>query len=167
MSSRRPVEAIEFVPPETGPVLAAMSVLAAAGDGWVNLLPGVPEEAVDKPPRTVFSAFFGSAEPPVTMCTWVPGRRGEGPTVGVVHPRGRGAVRQLAELGAPVPPGWRVRQDHARRGLVVRPPAGTPDRVVLEWLLRAGEVLAMVPLTGSWQARVHLPLGAQPRSTTS
>lgn len=148
---------MEFVPPEAWAVVEWMAVLSSAADGWVNLLPGVPEDAVEEPPRTVFTALFGTANPPVTMCTWMPGRRGAGPTVGVSHPTERKAVPQLEAAGAGLPTGWRVRQDHVRRGLVVEPPPGTPDAEVLEWMVRAGEALARVPLTGRWKARVHRP----------
>ncbi|MGH9086730.1 MAG: hypothetical protein ACRDYZ_01225 [Acidimicrobiales bacterium] len=158
------------MPPEVGDVLASMATLAAAADGWVNLLPGVPEEEVEEAPRSVFTALFGPPQPPATMGTWVPKRRGHGPTVGISHPRGRHAVRQLAELGVPVPGGWRVRQDHGRRGLVVEPLPGATDAEVLDWMLQAGRALAVMPLTGRWLAQVHLPLGGGqglPRSTTS
>jgi hypothetical protein len=159
--NRRRVEQLEFRPPTTSAVLEWMQLLAGAHDGWINLLPGVPEEEVEAPSQGVFSAVFGSSQPPVSMCTWFPagtGRRGTGEqSVGVLHPRGRYGARQLAELGVPVPPGWRVTQDHPRRGLILHPPSGAPASEVLDWMLRAGEVLAAVPLTGTWQARVFLP----------
>jgi len=170
MARRRQVDEIEFDPQkDVGEVLAAMDRLAGAHDGWINLLPGVPEDAVEQPSQGVFSALFGTAQPPVSMCTWMPGRRGTdggpgpkenwrtGETVGIMHPRGRFAVSQLASLGVPVPTGWTVRQDHARRGLIVIPAPGRPHRAVLDWSIAAGEALSMVPLTGLWKARVYLP----------
>lgn len=156
----RTIEHVEFSPSDPTAVLAFMDRLSSAREGWINFLPGVPEEEVDTPPQGVFSALFGSAQPPVSMCTWMPrspARRGGEETVGVMHPRGRFAIKQLAATGAPLPPGWRVAQDHGRRGLVVHPPQGASHQVVLDWLLRAGASLAAVPLTGSWQARIHLP----------
>lgn len=157
----RPFEQIQFDPDDTGAVVARMRELADAHDGWINLLPGVPEEEVEQPTASVFSALFGTAQPPVSMCTWMPERprtrrTGEA-TVGIMHPRGRFAASQLASMGVPVPPGWRVRQDHGRRGLILHPPSGATDRRVLDWMLRAGAALAMVPLTGRWQARVYPP----------
>lgn len=137
-----------------------MRRLATARDGWINFLPGVPEEAVDAPSGGVFAALFGSAQPPVSMCTWMPAHGGRGQTVGVMHPRGRAALSQLSSMGVTLPPGWQVGQDHGRRGLVLRPPQATPLDAVLDWLLRAGAALAMVPLTGTWQARVYLPRAA-------
>lgn len=157
MRRHRPVEAVEFTPPDVGAVVEWMAVLSSAGDGWVNLLPGVPEDAVEEPPRTVFTAIFGSARPPVTMCTWMPARHGQPPTVGVSHPGDGRAVPQLVAAGIPLPHGWRLRQDHVRRGLVAETAPDADPAGVLDWLLRAGELLARVPLTGTWQARVHLP----------
>lgn len=161
------METIEFDPGAPGAVVARMDELTSAGEGWINLMPGVPEEEVEEPPRGVFSALFGTAQAPVSMGTWMPaagGRRSGEETVGIMHPRGRRAVDELASAGVMVPAGWRVGQDHPRRGLIVHPPVGTPHVEVLAWALRAGAVLAVVPLTGSWEARVYLPL---PRSTTS
>lgn len=140
--------------------------ISASGDGWVNLLPGVPSEVLDDQPRpTILSALFGATQPPVTMCTWMPPRPGGSEvTVGILHPHGRRAAAQLAAEGVPVPGGWRVRQDNGRRGLIVAAPAATPHDQVLDWTLAAGAALARVPLTGRWQARVYLPLV---RSTAS
>jgi hypothetical protein len=164
--SHRPVETIEFEPSSAVAVVERMDQLAAAGDGWINLMPGVPEEAVEEPPRGVFSALFGTTQAPVSMGTWMPpgARRASEETLGFMHPRGRGAVGQLASAGIMVPSGWRVGQDHGRRGLILHPVAGTPHSEVLSWSLRAGAALTAVPLTGRWQARVYLP---RPRSTTS
>ena len=154
------MEQFEFVPPTTGAVLDRMQLLTQAHDGWINLLPGVPEEEAQRASGGVFSALFG-VQQPVTMCTWMPPGTGRGGTgeqsVGVLHPRGRNAVAQLAELGVPVPSSWRVTQDHARRGLILHPLPGASPAEVLDWALRAGAALAVVPLTGSWQARVFLP----------
>ena len=161
------MEQLEFRPPATAAVLEQMRVLTDAGDGWINLLPGVPEEEAEPPPQGFFAALFGSPGAPVSMCTWMPagsGRAGAGEqTVGVLHPRGRDAAAQLARLGEGIPPGWRVSQDHARRGLILHPGAGDPASDVLDWMLRAGAALAVVPLTGMWQARVYLPRRAKAR----
>lgn len=135
--------------------------LAEAEDGWINLLPGVDDDDAEGPRRpTALSALFGSAQAPVSMGTWFPARRGRHGaevTVGIVHPRGRHAVSQLRSMGVPLPDGWRVRQDHVRRGLIVLAPAATPHAEVLDWALRAGAALVTAPLTGSWQARVFQP----------
>jgi hypothetical protein len=158
MPARRDMEQLEFVPGATAQVVARMRALSVACDGWINLLPGVPDDAIDPPQRGVLSALFTAPIAPVSMCTWVPapGRRGD-ERIGILHPRGRHAVSQLAELGVPVPQGWRVSQDHVRHGLIVHPYPGSTATDVLDWMLRAGAALALAPLTGTWQARVYLP----------
>jgi hypothetical protein len=160
MAKRRRLEQFEFSPPTTAVVLARMEELSEAHDGWFNLLPGVPEDEVEPTSAGVFSSLFSSTQAPVSMCTWMPAGRGSRPagqSIGILHPRGRFAASQLAALGVPVPPGWQVRQDHARRGLIVLPSVGATASEVLDWMLRAGAALAVVPLTGTWQARVYLP----------
>ena len=157
----RPATQEEFAPEAPAAVLARMRQIAQAGDGWINFLPGVPGDVADELPRpSVFSALFGTAQVPVSMCTWMPakkGRPGATATIGIMHPRGRGAAAQLDDLGVPVPVGWTVGQDHPRRGLLVHPPVGTSEDDILRWLVAAGAALAMVPLTGLWKADIHLP----------
>jgi hypothetical protein len=161
----RHVEQIIFTPDDTAKVIWEMERLTGARDGWINLLPGVPDDSVEGPGRpSVFSTLFGGTQSPVTMVSWFPakprrGRPGEA-KVSIMHPRGKRAVRQLAEMGLPLPEGWRVEQDHNRRGLIVLAPAGFPHDQLLAWALRAGAWLATTELTGSWQARVFEPKSA-------
>jgi hypothetical protein len=84
-------------------------------------------------------------------------RASEGVTVGLMHPTGAKAVARLAEAGSAVPPGWIVRQDHARRGIVLLAPHGTPAADIVDWLVRAGTALCRREMTGEWQAVVYLP----------
>jgi len=158
----RDLEEIEFLPSHPEGVTDAMVRLAAAGDGWINLMPGVDGDDIDEPSvQTPLTALLGSTQAPVTMCTWVPAKGGrrarDEVALGIMHPRGRFAISQLRELGIALPEGWRVRQDHARRGLIVLVPRAVPNGIVLDWALRAGAALATVPLTGSWKARIFLP----------
>lgn len=162
MARRR--QEIEFAPRDAEAVVEVMDRLTSAGDGWINLIPGVPEEEAEVErgqSGSAFSALFGTAQPPVSMATWLPPRGGRRPsveqTVGIMHPKGARAVPQLAEAGSPVPAGWRVAQDHPRRGLVVHPPAAAAHDRVLGWAMQAAACLAVVPLTGAWKAVVHLP----------
>ena len=166
------MEEIEFDPTEgSRRVVEQMDRLAAAHDGWINLLPGVPEDAVPEPSGGVVAAVFGTAQAPVSMGTWMPPpapakrsgpervRRGSahGATVGMLHPRGRSARSHLESAGVPVPGGWTIRQDHGRRGLILEPASATHHEAVLAWMLAAGAALSAVPLTGRWKARVYLP----------
>ncbi|MGH8980417.1 MAG: hypothetical protein ACRDWE_05270 [Acidimicrobiales bacterium] len=160
MRRRRAADQFEFRPDALAPVIEWMDRLAGAHDGWINLLPGAPEDAVEQPSGGAFSALFGVAPAPVSMCTWIPARprrSGDGEeAVGIMHSKGRAAA-QLATMGIGVPAGWRTGQDHPRRGLVVHPFPGTPHADVLAWSLRAGAALAALPLSGSWRAQIHLP----------
>ncbi len=161
MSNRRATKTIEFTPPDIAGVADALAQLRAAGDGWVNLLPGIDEDAVDVEPPSGLFAFFGNRAPPVTMATVMPAksdrRDTEGMTVGLMHPTGGKALARLAEVGAGLPGGWVVRQDHVRRGLVLRTRPNTPEADVISWCVRAGTALCRAEMTGQWRAVVYLP----------
>ncbi len=150
---------IEVTPPAVEPLLASMAALAARGHGWVNLQPAIPEEAVPPPPRGA-ALLLASSSDPVPVCSWVvggPGRRqpAKPDQLGIQHGAGAPAIGRLAAAGVQLPPGWRCRQDHPRRGVVVDVPAGTDPGQVVAWLVAAGTVLATVPLAGPWRGRVH------------
>jgi len=156
----RTVHKVQFRPGESGEVLAAMATIGQAGDGWINLLPGIDSD--EAPPRpTGLTAVLAPRTPGAVMGTWTPEkqtRRGmQGATVGLLHPAGRFAARQLASLGAPVPNGWIVRQDNQRRGLIVVAPVDTPDDEVLDWIIAAGTALCGLEITGEWRADIYLP----------
>jgi hypothetical protein len=87
-----------------------------------------------------------------------PARRGmEGVTVGLLHPTGAKAAARLSEAGVAVPGDWRVRQDHARRGLVLLAALGASETDIIGWAIRAGTALCRREMTGQWQAVVYLP----------
>ena len=161
MSSRRETKTMEFTPPEVAGVAGALSQLREAGSGWVNLLPGIDEDTVDVDPPAGLFAFFGNRAPPVTMATIVPAKRDRGDTgwitVGLMHPTGAKAVARLADAGVALPEGWVVRQDHARRGLVLRTPVDAREADVIAWCVRAGTALCRAEMTGRWRAVVYLP----------
>ncbi|HEY1652179.1 MAG TPA: hypothetical protein VGG09_09890 [Acidimicrobiales bacterium] len=161
MTSRRQTKTIEFTPPEIDGVASDLASLRDAGDGWINLLPGIEEEAVDINPPTGLFAFFGTRQAPVTMATVMPARLEhravEGMSVGLMHPTGGRAIALLAETGVTVPEGWAVRQDHARRGLVLRASPDAAPADIVGWCVRAGTALCRAEMTGQWQAVVYLP----------
>ena len=155
----RRVERREFRPDDTRAVVSDLESIVADRRGWCNLLPGVVDDDDDIRPtvQTPLAAMFGTRTTGVTMGTiTAPSGRRDTLSVGLMHPRGRHAVAQLAELGLPLRSGWRVTQDHARRGLVVAVPGTEDVGTVLDWVLCAGTALSTVALTGSWQAEVHL-----------
>ena len=159
---RRALRRVEFVASVPGAVLADMADLRREADGWINLLPGVDEED-DQPEGQSLFSVFGTRRQGVTMATWMPprpGRRGgEVVHLGIAHSAGDRVGRFLATAGHPVPGGWRVDQDHPRRGLIVLVPPAELDEEVLAWALAATAALCTRRLTGSWQAEVYLPPG--------
>ena len=161
MSSARRTKTIEFTPPEEAAVADALRPLRAAGSGWINLMPGIDEDAGDVHPRAGLFAFFGNQAAPVTMTTVMPPKKdrqaSEGLTLGLMHPTGGKAVSRLAEEGVTVPEGWVVRQDHARRGLLVQTPVDVSEEDVIAWCVRAGTALCRAEMTGQWRAVVYLP----------
>ena len=148
-------EELEFDPAEPAAVLARMDEVAAAGKGWVNFQPAVDADQ-EPPPRTKLFGLFSNAGPDVPLCTWVPGQ----PTssIGVQHATGPKAADRLKIVERGIPDGWRVRQDHPKRGLVVEVPGGVPNSRVLDWLLDAGAALSTMRLTGRWRCRWRSPL---------
>jgi len=151
-------ETFTFVPDDPGLVVARMDGLGARHKGWINLVPEVREEDQPDPAVGLGTLFTGTIHE-IPICTWAAGkdgRRGVEPdSLGIQHNTGTKVVARLAGLDVPLPPGWRWRQDHPRRGLVVLVPLEVSHADQLAWLLRAGAVLSTVPLTGRWEARVR------------
>jgi hypothetical protein len=164
--AKRSAQLVEVGDDDLDPVLLAMAELQESRAGWVNVHPKIPEGAEE---LTEFSptppiaplGIFSRRKPIVVEGTWVPGplgRHGPEPTsVGLLHPAGRFAVRQLADAGTPVPDGWKVVTDHVRRGLVLSIPDAAADdtEAILRWLLAAARVLGPGQVTGLWQAEIH------------
>ena len=156
MTRSRPEE-IEFVASDDPRILQRMDEIAAGGVGWINFRPIVDEEYEPAPPGPF--AFLGGSTHHVPTCTWKPGKASNGSTkpttVGLQHASGPRVAGRLAGLECPLPQGWRITQDHPRRGLVASVPADADHREVLDWLLRAASLVCGVPSTGRWSASVH------------
>jgi hypothetical protein len=165
---RRTAERLQFKPAELTGVLDAMSTIARAGNGWINLLPGIDEESAP-PAHTGLTALLAPRTPGVVMATWAPPTRTrhgmQGATVGILHSVGRFAARQLTTLGAPLPEGWIVRQDNPRRGLIVIAPVGSSNDEVLEWTIAATTALCTLVLTGDWVADIFWPRAGEVSGT--
>jgi hypothetical protein len=150
---------VEFLEDQREAVIDRMVDMTAAQAGWLNLTPGLDMD-VPPPDRSPIASLLGSRGPTVPLGTWTP-RRGRDPaTAGIVHPEGPQVVRLLNERGAPVPAGWRVLQDHPKRGLVVAVVGGQDrddlDRTLV-WLVVATGALCPWPRTGEWRALCYLP----------
>ena len=157
MSRTRPT-VFGFVAHDDAELLAQMSMVQAGGTGWINIEPVIDDD--HRPPEPGPFAFLGGSTHQVPVVTWMPGRHQPGrptrpTTVGLQHASGPRVAWRLRDLGLPVPDGWRVTQDHPRRGLVAKVPAGDPDEPALAWLIRAATVVCAVPTTGRWAASVH------------
>ena len=64
-------------------------------------------------------------------------------------------LRPLAESGLPIPPTWRVTQDHQARGVVAVVDEDADLDEVVTWLVAAAERVATSPLTGRWLASFY------------
>jgi hypothetical protein len=159
----RVVEELAVRPDDLGPLVEVALDLRSRRAGWLHLQPAVPEEAVPPPPRGLALLLAGQDLGPAALGTWVPGplrrgaigRRRPVDQLGVQHGLAARARPVLATAALwPLPPGWILRQDDARRGLVVEVPEELPLESVFHWLLAAVEALSSVPLSGSWRALV-------------
>jgi hypothetical protein len=147
-----PPELIDFALNDRAAVLARMDQLRESKKGWINLSPALDEDE-EPPPRSSTFGLFSGRGPDVPLCTWLPGPPVQ---IGIQHGAGAKAVEVLRNLAQPVPDGWRVTQDHSRRGLVVLVPNETPDAEVLDWLLSAGTALAShLKLATWWRAAIY------------
>ncbi|HET6811279.1 MAG TPA: hypothetical protein VFH50_09740 [Acidimicrobiales bacterium] len=153
----RAAERLRFSREDPAEVVELMARLTAGRRGWANFEPEVPDDA--EVPAPGLFGFFAARGPAVPLCTWVvetekKGRR-RPPSLGIQHATGTKAARRLADHGCPVPSGWRVTQDHPRRGLVVEVIPEEEPGVILAWLLDAGWVLCPAETTGWWNVVVH------------
>lgn len=131
-------------------LVKVMAPLVAALDGWINILPVIPED-VDVPATPGVLAIFSKRGPVVPMATWTAPhatRRGTEPAqLGLQHGAGRHAAAALSGTRWEVPGDWRVVGDHPRRGMVLEAREAT-DLDVATWLLGALGELCIPPRTG-------------------
>lgn len=140
-------------------VVEAVSAMIMAESGWVNLFPEVPDDDRRMVEPSILGQWFRAPGPPIPMATLVApgdGRRDRQlASIGMEHGAGARAAQRLAEAGAGVPEGWKVVQDHIRRGLVVQVPDPVDAEEVVDWMMAAVPVLCPVRLTGEWLAELH------------
>jgi len=158
--TRRASEFVEFATTDPSDVVVWMDRIAAAHDGWVNFHPDVrPED--EPPPPSSLSVLLAGVTHPVPVGTWVAGKPARGEvgddSIGIQHAQGTRVLARLTAAGAGLPEGWRLVQDHPRRGLIVAPSPDAGHHAMVTWLLEACAVLSAVRLTGSWHAEVFPP----------
>jgi hypothetical protein len=156
----RPVE-IEFGSPTDPELFGHLVAVKAGGTGWINMEPIIEEEY--EPPGPGPFAFLGGSTHKVPTITWKPARPTDTgvarPTeIGIQHAAGPHLTWTLRDLGLLLPEGWRLRQDHPRRGLVADVPPDADDQAVVAWLLQAATAACTVPTTGRWRASVFAGL---------
>lgn len=154
----------EFDDEQLAEAVAMLDALVGRGEsaGWVNLEPFVDAEELDRlrasTPPALLRVFSGRGNK-IPFATYVPGRRDADrdrpASVGLQHSSGPKAVALLDELGIRVPERWRVRQDHAKRGLVFDVPSDEPGDAVLGFVLLAGRALSGVRFGNEWTAVRH------------
>lgn len=153
---RRRPEVILFGAHTAGEVVAAMVELAASR-GWINLQPGYDPD--DAPAESALFGLLAGRGAALPVCTWKPHEHTRDGTeyvaLGVQHGAGSKVVALLADRGVEVPEGWVVVQDNPRHGLIVAARPHDRHDVVLDWLLRVGEQLSPIALTGEWRALVY------------
>lgn len=154
--SQRP-ETLEFEPPDNDRVLARMQQMAASRVGWINLQPAVNEDELK--PTSSIAALFGRRNTQLTLATWTASeevRKGVTPeSVGLQHSRPYKVRSMLGDEGMVIPTDWRVVQDAPRRGLVALLPEQVDHAAIIDWLLRATEIVSPITLTGRWRAMMH------------
>lgn len=159
MSRRRRPEQIEVDATALGPAVEAFERLVEAGSGWLNLLPEVEEADVEAVTPSALGALFraaGAPVPQVTLMAPTAGRRGRRPAqLGLTHGVGTMVLRRLEGEGLERPKGWKVVQDHVRRGVVVDLEDPPDAEQAIDWAVRAGTLLCPIPTTGRWLAEVH------------
>ena len=156
-----PTRELDFDEDDLDEIAAILADLDAgttgAGSAWVNFVPEV-EAGHEPPPRNPVVAIFSARGDAVPLATWTtPANRGGRPNLGITHGSGPKALDRLERFGVPLEADWLKVADHPRRGLVVAAPRQVDHDHALWWLLTATHILSVVPLTGSWQARIYTP----------
>jgi hypothetical protein len=147
---------VEFSDDDLDEVVAAVRALR---DGeWINVEPYVDQADLDELRARTPSALvriFSKAGGPIPLGTIA--RTGSVLSVGLEHPYAARAIPFLREHDVAPPAEWKLKQDHARRGLVFEAPADTDPQALLRWILRAGKLLGTVRIGREWTALVCTP----------
>ncbi len=159
----RIVKRVEFDVEDPDEIVGYMRLLADARDGWINLIPADANE--EKSVSLGFMSLFGGGGSGTTMCTWIPEREDQHGerhvSLGITHTTGRRVSAQVTALD--IPDRWRIKQDHAQRGLVLSVPDEEPHDRVLAWAFRAIRALSPASRVGAWRAEIYLPTGGDAR----
>ena len=121
---------------------------AMENGGWANFAPGLLEDLEEFLPREgPFSSLFGRPVRPFAEVSVVPGKT---LAIGITHGAGRLLSSGLTERGLKLAEGWKLTQDHSRRGLVIE--AGVDPRSVAHFVATALVTLTATPAQLEWSA---------------
>ena len=153
---------IEFTPDDIGAVVQGVAGMIERGAGWMNIEPIVGEVAMDEIRRSAPPAIvrvFSGRGGKIPFGTFVPGdhRKDKLGQVGLEHSAGPRGLQQLRDAGVVLPAGWRMRQDHGKRGIVCDVPRDESPDVIVRWILDASLQLCEIDLTGWWTAVISVP----------
>jgi hypothetical protein len=153
---------IEFTPDDIDAVVQGVAGMIERGVGWMNIEPIVGEVAMDEIRRRAAPAIvrvFSGRGGKIPFGTFVPGdhRKDKLGQVGLEHSAGPRGLQQLRDAGIVLPAGWRMRQDHSKRGIVCDVPREESPDVIVRWILDASLQLCEIDLTGWWTAVISVP----------
>ena len=153
---------IEFTPDDIDAVVQGVAGMIERGAGWMNIEPIVGEVAMDEIRRSAPPAMvrvFSGRGGKIPYGTFVPGdhRKDKLGQVGLEHSAGPRGLQQLRDAGVVLPAGWRMRQDHGKRGIVCDVPRDESPTVIVRWILDASLQLCEIDLTGWWTAVINVP----------
>lgn len=147
---------IEFDTDDDASLGAVLDALAALREGeWCNLEPFVQQADLEdlraRTPHPLLRMFM-KAGAPIPLGTVM--RDGATWSVGLEHSHAARAVPYLREHDAAPPREWKVKQDHARRGIVLAVPGDVAPAAIVAWVTAAGRLLGGVPVGVHWTALV-------------
>ncbi len=171
---------INFFAGEPEEVILAMEGLRERNDGkgWMNLVPWLPDQdflEMSQLMKSFSRKFLSSKGPEIPQLTWVPAydlkrrvksakkKGGQSKpaqkvnsNLGVLHPKGRFASKQLAEAGISPPSNWILKQDHPKRGLIFEhiPNVEVELQPLLTFMVRVGTAFSGVPVSDKWVADI-------------
>lgn len=154
-------ESENFLVAADDPADMVEGLLEVAGQpgSWLNIEPDV-QDSLRADVSGLFS-WFSARGSQVPVGTLVAASPRSPASIGIDHGSGRGAGDRLTAAGIGPPPGWVLRQDHPKRGLVWESPAGpgTPAEAaaVARLFMEATELFCQLQVPGRWRVGIHTP----------
>lgn len=145
-----------FTSAERAAIAEIVSEFSAAGNGWFNLSPDIPED-VPVPPTPGVLAVFSKRGPFVPVLTWIAGNQANGkkvlPQIGIQHGHSKRAMDALNDHDFSIPGDWRVLSDHPKRGCVIETTGSESHAEVTDWVCDLALTLCIPPTNGNFVVR--------------